>query len=223
MPSTLASPPAIRPLPCRDLHFSEDSLAIYGDPTGETDGLLESVRAEGVLVPLVVARVGTGWEVVSGHRRLACALALGLAEVPCEIRQFGTRAAPARDPRIQPPTSQDVQSDDARGRRPRRMAHGRGTEEEARQFACGSRGDARSSEFRRSHRSHRRSRRPGDRDRRQGPVPSGTRHLANGDGRRPAGSERRRPARRRDEDGIRGIQGPETPRPLHHGLPPHPL
>ena len=77
MSSTLASPPAIRPLPSRDLHFSTDSLAIYGDPTDETDGLLESIRAEGVLVPLVVARVGSGWEVVSGHRRLACALALG--------------------------------------------------------------------------------------------------------------------------------------------------
>ena len=93
MSSILASPPALRSLPSRDLHFSADSLAIYGDPADETDGLLESVRARGVLVPLVVARVGNGWEVISGNRRLACALALRMAEVPCEIRQFGTRAA----------------------------------------------------------------------------------------------------------------------------------
>ena len=205
MPSTLASPPAIRPLPCRDLHFSEDSLAIYGDPTGETDGLLESIRAEGVLVPLVVARVGTGWEVVSGHRRLACALALGLAEVPCEVRQFATRAAPpARDPRIQPPAAQDVQPDDARGRRPRRMAHAPrpGRRKHANLRPGRETATTRSSEFRRSGRSHRRGRRPGDRDRRQGPLPPGPRHLATGDGRRPPGPERRRPARRRDEDRI---------------------
>ena len=28
------------------------------------------------------------WQVVSGHRRLACALALGLTRVPCEVRTF---------------------------------------------------------------------------------------------------------------------------------------
>jgi hypothetical protein len=46
-----------------------------------------------VLVPLVVRPDGPGWEVVSGHRRLACARALGLAEVPCEVRDLRTRAA----------------------------------------------------------------------------------------------------------------------------------
>ena len=132
MPSTLASPPAIRPLPCRDLHFSEDSLAIYGDPTGETDGLLESVRAEGVLVPLVVARGGDrlGGGLGAPPARLRPGAGVGGSPVRGPpVRHPGR--PPARDPRIQPPAPQDVQSDDARGRRPRRdgtrTRHGSGS------------------------------------------------------------------------------------------------
>lgn len=66
------------------------SLDLYGDSERETDGLIDSIRERGILVPLVVARAedGLGWEVLSGHRRLACALALGLAEVPCQIRRI---------------------------------------------------------------------------------------------------------------------------------------
>ncbi|MFI5459126.1 MAG: DNA methyltransferase [Isosphaerales bacterium] len=64
------------------------SLSIYGDPAAEMNDLMPSIRDHGILVALVVApedRPGT-WEVISGHRRLACALALGLTEVPCEVR-----------------------------------------------------------------------------------------------------------------------------------------
>lgn len=68
------------------------SLDLYGDPEREnaTDGLLDSIRERGILVPLVVAEAedGLGWEVLSGHRRLACARALGLAEVPCQVRHL---------------------------------------------------------------------------------------------------------------------------------------
>ena len=52
------------------------SLSLYGDPSAEIDDLMPSVREHGVLVPLVVAAPGPEpgtWEVVSGHRRLACA------------------------------------------------------------------------------------------------------------------------------------------------------
>ena len=98
------------------------SLSIYGDPSAEIDDLMPSIREHGILVPLVVApgpKPGT-WEVISGHRRLACALALGLAEVPCEVRRLPRGAArQTRDPGIQPPAPQDVQPADARGRRAR--------------------------------------------------------------------------------------------------------
>lgn len=85
MPGTTLQAPT---LPTAGLRFNPFSLAIYGDPMNEieADGLLDSVRAEGVLVPLVVVPDEPGWLVLSGHRRLACARRLGLAEVPCAIR-----------------------------------------------------------------------------------------------------------------------------------------
>ena len=54
------------------------------------DDLLQSIRDHGILVALVIARgpEAETWEVISGHRRLACALALELPSVPCEIRSF---------------------------------------------------------------------------------------------------------------------------------------
>jgi ParB family chromosome partitioning protein len=66
------------------------SLSIYGDPASEIDDLLVSIRTHGILVALVVTPGSQSdtWEVLSGHRRLACALALELSEVPCEIRQM---------------------------------------------------------------------------------------------------------------------------------------
>ena len=72
-------------LPTPRLLSNPFSVSVYGDPAAETDGLLDSVRRHGVLVPLVVTPVGDDWEVLSGHRRLACAHALELDQVPCQI------------------------------------------------------------------------------------------------------------------------------------------
>lgn len=71
------------------------SVSIYGDPDLERDGLIESIADQGVLVPLVVAGdEAGGWELLSGHRRLACARALGMDDVPCQVRDL-----PAGEPR----------------------------------------------------------------------------------------------------------------------------
>ena len=83
---------AISPTKLRPSRFSR---TIYGESTALLDDLLPSVRDHGVLVPLVVAtesEPGT-WEVISGHRRLACALILGLTKVPCETRSFPSDSA----------------------------------------------------------------------------------------------------------------------------------
>ena len=66
------------------------SISIYGDPSAEIDDLIPSIREQGILVPIVVAPGSKPktWEVLSGHRRLACALALDMAEVPCEVRRI---------------------------------------------------------------------------------------------------------------------------------------
>jgi ParB family transcriptional regulator, chromosome partitioning protein len=97
MPVTVQSSLASRVLaiPPSQLRPSRFSQSIYGDPNARTDDLLASVREHGILVSLVVAtgsEAGT-WDVISGHRRLACALALGLARVPCETRLFSSATA----------------------------------------------------------------------------------------------------------------------------------
>ena len=71
------------------LHANDLNRLIYGDPSDGIEELKESIRQHGVLVPLVVAPCQVGrWEILSGHRRWRCALALGLSEVPCQIRSF---------------------------------------------------------------------------------------------------------------------------------------
>ncbi len=89
MIATLA-PTEIRLLPTEQLRPNRFSLATYGDPELEVaaDGLLESIRMSGVLVPLVVTEENGHFEIISGHRRFACARKLGLIELPCEVKKI---------------------------------------------------------------------------------------------------------------------------------------
>ena len=48
----------------------------------EMDALVESVREHGVMVPLIVQPIDTGFEIVSGHRRAHAAMRAGLKTVP---------------------------------------------------------------------------------------------------------------------------------------------
>jgi ParB family transcriptional regulator, chromosome partitioning protein len=60
------------------LHFDEAKLA----------ELAESIRAHGILQPLVVSEVGPGkFELIAGERRLQAAKRAGLATVPVVVRQ----------------------------------------------------------------------------------------------------------------------------------------
>ncbi len=53
--------------------FREDSLT----------ELSESIRRHGILQPLSVRRVGTGYELIAGERRLRAGILAGLTEIPC--------------------------------------------------------------------------------------------------------------------------------------------
>lgn len=52
------------------------------------DELTESVRAYGILSPLLARPRGEGYELVSGHRRRAAAIKLGLQTVPVLVREM---------------------------------------------------------------------------------------------------------------------------------------
>ena len=52
------------------------------------DELTESVRAYGILSPLLARPSGEGYELVSGHRRCAAAIKLGLQTVPVLVREM---------------------------------------------------------------------------------------------------------------------------------------
>ena len=89
---TLSAPASTQWIATSDLSPSPFSLSVYGDPAGEVADLLDSVREQGILVPIVVVADGEGWEIVSGHRRWACAQRLGHEEVPAEIREIDSIA-----------------------------------------------------------------------------------------------------------------------------------
>ena len=66
----------IRPNPAQPRKiFREEAL-------GE---LAESIRQHGILQPLSVRRVGNGYELIAGERRLRAAQAAGLSEIPCIV------------------------------------------------------------------------------------------------------------------------------------------
>ena len=54
----------------------------------EMDRLTESVRETGILTPVLARRMGEGYELVSGHRRLAACRALGLPTMPVIVRDM---------------------------------------------------------------------------------------------------------------------------------------
>jgi ParB family chromosome partitioning protein len=55
------------------------------DP-GALDELAESIRASGVIQPIVVRRVGDGYELIAGERRWRAARQAGLTRIPAVVR-----------------------------------------------------------------------------------------------------------------------------------------
>ena len=65
-------------------------------PSAATLSLLgQSIAAHGMLQPLLVRRAGTRYQLISGRRRLAAALAGGITEVPCIVHEVSESAAHA--------------------------------------------------------------------------------------------------------------------------------
>jgi ParB/RepB/Spo0J family partition protein len=103
MPRTLARARTTAPDDETDAVFRElPQTALRESPTNprrvvEDDAfrdLVESVRAHGIIEPLVVRPLEPtdGWEVVAGHRRLRAARAAGIDVVPVMVRNLDDRA-----------------------------------------------------------------------------------------------------------------------------------
>ncbi len=57
----------------------------------ELQSLCDSIRAQGILQPLVLRRAGDRYQLIAGERRLRAAAMAGLTEVPCFIREADDR------------------------------------------------------------------------------------------------------------------------------------
>ncbi len=57
--------------------------------------LAESIRAQGIVQPILVRRAGSGFEIIAGERRWRAAQLAGLSEVPVIVRDIPDRAAMA--------------------------------------------------------------------------------------------------------------------------------
>ena len=69
-------PRSIRPNPAQPRKiFQQQAL----------EELAESIRQHGILQPLSVRRVGTGYELIAGERRLRAGILAGLTEIPCIV------------------------------------------------------------------------------------------------------------------------------------------
>ena len=75
-------PGSIRPNPAQPRKvFREEAL----------DELAQSIHRHGILQPLSVRRVGGGYELIAGERRLRAGVQAGLTEIPCIVMQMDDR------------------------------------------------------------------------------------------------------------------------------------
>ena len=63
---------------------------VYDDQNDLAESFLSSIRAHGVLEPIVIDSEGT---IISGHRRVGAAIEVGLEEVPVRVEEFDSELA----------------------------------------------------------------------------------------------------------------------------------
>lgn len=66
--------------------FKDHPFKVVDDEKMEK--LVESVRENGIITPVVVRQVGSDYEMISGHRRKRAAEIVGLKEIPCVVKEL---------------------------------------------------------------------------------------------------------------------------------------
>ena len=79
--------PKVDELPLDELKpFKDHPFNVIGDE--EMERLKDSIRESGVLIPALARPAENGYELISGHRRLAACRALGLSTMPVIVRNL---------------------------------------------------------------------------------------------------------------------------------------
>ena len=82
-----AKKPKVDELPLDKLKpFKEHPFKVMEDE--EMERLKESIRESGVLIPALARPTESGYELISGHRRLAACRALGMSTIPVIVRNL---------------------------------------------------------------------------------------------------------------------------------------
>ena len=82
-----AKKPKVDELPLDELKsFKDHPFKVMEDE--EMERLKESIRESGVLIPALARPTESGYELISGHRRLAACRALGLSTMPVIVRNL---------------------------------------------------------------------------------------------------------------------------------------
>ena len=87
-----AKKPKVDELPLDELKpFKDHPFKVMEDE--EMERLKESIRVSGVLIPALARPTESGYELISGHRRLAACRALGLNTMPVIVRNLSDEEA----------------------------------------------------------------------------------------------------------------------------------
>lgn len=85
------SPVEIRDIPVESILFSP--YQPRGDAGAGLEDLCESIKAHGVIQPVIVRRSGAGFELVAGERRVRACKMAGISTIPAIVRPFDDRTA----------------------------------------------------------------------------------------------------------------------------------
>ncbi len=89
-----SSPDTIRALPIEHLRRGRYQPRTHMEPEA-LSALADSIRAQGIVQPILVREVTGGFEIIAGERRWRAAQIAGLAEVPVIVRNIPDRAVMA--------------------------------------------------------------------------------------------------------------------------------
>ncbi len=84
---TAPAPAGLRALPIEKVHPNRGQPRKHFEPQALAE-LVESVKARGVLQPIIVRRLGDSYELVAGERRWRAAQQAGLHEIPAVVKDL---------------------------------------------------------------------------------------------------------------------------------------